>query len=41
MNATLIIFVLSFAQATLQSIEDNEDAFYKVSSVRLSLRTRY
>ena len=32
MNATLIIFVLSFAQATLQSIEDNEDAFYKVGS---------
>ena len=40
MNATLIIFVLSFAQATLQSIEDNEDAFYKVRAVRLSLQTR-
>ena len=34
MNATLIIFVLCFAPVTLQSIEDNADAFYKVGSGR-------
>ena len=30
--ATLIIFLLCFAPVTLQSIEDNEDTFYKVGS---------
>ena len=40
MNTTLIIFALCFAPVTLQGIEDNEDAFYKVRAVRLSLQTR-